>query len=72
MSGVFHKLLLVRSIRFRKARALLFFLLHSPDQDHRSEKIADVFWGDYPHDKAMASLRQTIRQIRPLLSEAEG
>ncbi len=72
MSGVFHKLLLVRSIRFRKARALLFFLLHSPEQDHRSEKIADVFWGDYPHDKAMASLRQTIRQVRLLLSEAEG
>lgn len=67
MSGVFHKLALVRSIRFRKARALLFFLLHAPEQDHRSEKIADVFWGDYPHAKAMASLRQTIRQIRLLL-----
>ncbi len=72
MSGVFHKLSLVRSIRFRKARALLFFLLHAPAQDHRSEKIADVFWGDYPHSKAMASLRQTIRQIRLLLAEADG
>jgi len=72
MSGVFYKLSLVRSIRFRKARALLFFLLHAPEQDHRSEKIADVFWGDYPHTKAMASLRQTIRQIRLLLAEGEG
>ncbi len=72
MSGVFYKLALVRSIRFRKARALLFFLLHAPDQDHRSEKIADVFWGDYPHTKAMASLRQTIRQVRLLLAEGEG
>ncbi len=72
MSGVFHKLSLVRTVRFRKARALLFFLLHSPDQDHRSEKIADVFWGDYPHAKAMASLRQTIRQIRLLLEEDTG
>ncbi len=72
MSGVFCKLSLVRSIRFRKARALLFFLMHAPEQDHRSEKIADVFWGDYPHTKAMASLRQTIRQVRLLLSEADG
>ncbi len=72
MSGVFHKLSLVRSIRFRKARALLFFLLHAPAQDHRSEKIADVFWGDYPHTKAMASLRQTIRQIRLLFGEGDG
>ncbi len=72
MSGVFHKLSQVRSIRFRKARALLFFLLHAPEQDHRSEKIADVFWGDYPHTKAMASLRQTIRQIRLLLADTEG
>lgn len=72
MSGVFFKLTLVRSIRFRKARALLFFLLHAPEQDHRSEKIADVFWGDYPHTKAMASLRQTIRQIRLLLGENGG
>ncbi len=50
----------------------MFFLLHAPEQDHRSEKIADVFWRDYPHEKAMASLRQTIRQIRLLLSEFEG
>ena len=72
MSGVFHKLSLVRSVRFRKARALLFFLLHAPEQDHRGEKIADVFWRDYTHVKAMASLRQTIRQIRLLLSNVEG
>ena len=72
MSGVFEKLFLVRSIRFRKARALMFFLLHAPEQDHRNEKIADIFWRDYPHDKAMASLRQTIRQIRLLLTEFEG
>lgn len=69
MADVFKKLGLVRSVRFRKARALLFFLLHSPEMDHRGEKIADVFWRDYSHDKAMASLRQTIRQVRVLLAE---
>jgi len=72
MADVFQKLFLVRSVRFRKARALLFFLLHAPAQDHRSEKIADVFWRDYPHVKAMANLRQTTRQIRLLLEQAEG
>lgn len=72
MSDVFEKLSLVRSVRFRKARALLFFLLHSSGQDHRGEKIADVFWRDYAHDKAMASLRQTIRQLRILLEDVEG
>lgn len=68
MGEISQKLALVRSIRFRKARALLFFLLHSPEIDHRSEKIADVFWRDYTHEKAMASLRQTIRQVRVLLA----
>lgn len=72
MSDVFQKLSLVRTVRFRKARALLFFLLHAPEQDHRGEKIADVFWRDYTHVKAMASLRQTIRQIRLLLDDVDG
>ena len=72
MSEVFEKLVLVRSVRFRKARALFFFLLHAPGQDHRGEKIADVFWRDYVHEKAMASLRQTIRQLRILLEAADG
>lgn len=72
MSGVFQKLSCARAMRFRKARALLFFLMHAPGQDQRSEKIADVFWGTYPHPKAMASLRQTIRQIRLALEDAGG
>lgn len=60
---------LIGGIRFRKARALLFYLLHAPGVDHRGEKIADIFWQDYSHDKAMASLRQTIRQVRSQLPE---
>ncbi len=69
MSSVVDDLALIGRMRFRKARALLFYLHHLPGLDHRGEKIADIFWQDFPHKKAMASLRQAIRQIREAIEQ---
>lgn len=65
-----HLLGALKTLRLRKAQAVLFFLLAHANSAHRNEKVMDLFWQDSDPDKASSSLRQAIRQIRVELGEA--
>lgn len=62
-------LILFESLRLRKARALLVFLLFSTARKHRNDKIVDLLWRASDTKKSNASLRQALRHLR-LASES--
>lgn len=55
--------------RLKKARALFFYLICTPGQPHRNEKVIDLLWQQSAEKQAAASFRQTIRQVRLTLDE---
>src|SRR5678816_303677 len=52
-----------------KPLALLAFLALEPGP-HSREQITALLWGDYPEDKAKASLRQALTHLRDALGNA--
>jgi DNA-binding SARP family transcriptional activator len=52
-----------------KTLALLAFLLLEP-RVHRREELAALLWGEYPEQKAKASLRQALRRLRDAVGDA--
>lgn len=54
-----------------KLAALLIYLAAQPGQ-HRRDTLADLFWSDLPAESARLNLRQTIFQLRAVLTEATG
>jgi len=63
-------LALMQQLSLKKARALLFYLMGTPGQFHRSEKIIDLFWQSADPVKAAASYRQAVSKLRKALTEA--
>lgn len=53
-----------------KANALLYFLITSA-QPHTRDKLATMFWGDTIEKQAKASLRNTLYELRRVLSSAD-
>jgi DNA-binding SARP family transcriptional activator len=51
-----------------KTLALLAFLALEPGS-HRREKVTALLWGEYPEEKAKASLRQALTHLRDALGE---
>ena len=51
-----------------KTLALLAYLVVEPGS-HRREHVTALLWGDYPEDKAKASLRQALTHLRDALGE---
>ena len=60
---------LLESLRLRKARALLYFLLADRAPVHRTEKVTDLFWQQSDDHKASASYRQAVKHIRRAMEE---
>src|SRR5205823_2712712 len=56
-------------LRNRKAQALLGYLLLHPTASETRERLAGLLWSESEEDKARASLRQTLRELR---EEFEG
>ncbi len=54
-----------------KLAALLVYLAAQPGQ-HRRDTLADLFWCDLPKEAARLNLRQTIFQLRAVLTTATG
>jgi DNA-binding SARP family transcriptional activator len=52
-----------------KTLALLAFLALEPGQ-HRREEVTALLWGEYPEEKAKASLRQALTHLRDALGDA--
>ena len=52
-----------------KSVALLAFLALEPGQ-HSRDKIMALLWGDYPEEKARASLRQALSHLRDAVGDA--
>ena len=52
-----------------KSRALLAYLALEPGP-HSREKLTALLWGEYPDEKARASLRQALRHLREALGDA--
>ena len=48
---------------------LLAFLALEPGP-HRREQLTALLWGDYPDDKAKASLRQALTHLRDALADS--
>lgn len=63
---------LLDSLRLRKARALLYFLLADRAPVHRTEKVTDLFWQQSEEHKASASYRQAVKHIRRAMEEIPG
>lgn len=54
-----------------KSRGLLAFLALEPDQHHRREQLAGLFWPDWPEDVAKRHLRQALYLVRQRIDAAE-
>jgi DNA-binding SARP family transcriptional activator len=52
-----------------KTLALLAFLTLEPGQ-HRRDEVTALLWGEYPEERAKASLRQALTRLRDALGEA--
>lgn len=65
-------LVVLDSMRLRKGRAMLFFLMADRARAHRTEKVTDLFWQDSDEQKASASYRQAVKHIRRAMLEAPG
>jgi len=55
----------------RKARALLGCLSLSKGLEETRERLVGLLWSEFDEERARASLRQTIREIRQLFESAE-
>lgn len=58
------ELVLLKSLRLRKAAALFVFLISAPQRSFRTEIISELLWPGNEPLKSSSSFRQTIRQIR--------
>ena len=58
------------AIKNRKAQALLAYLVLSPVRTETRERLCGLLWSESEEQKARASLRQTLHQIREILQEA--
>ncbi len=56
--------------RTRKTRGLLALLLLHPDAPMNREQLASLLWDPAPEDKARASLRQSLKELREVLGPA--
>jgi DNA-binding SARP family transcriptional activator len=56
-------------IRSRKSRAILAYIALSENLRETRERLAGLFWSEFEEDKARASLRQTLRELRVVFAE---
>ena len=61
----------VTGFRSDKVRALLAYLCTETDGPHRREKLAGMFWPDWPEPSARANLRRALADLRAVLSDQE-
>jgi predicted ATPase/DNA-binding SARP family transcriptional activator len=52
-----------------KVRALLAYLVMSPDQPQRREKLAGLLWPDFPERSARTSLRNSLANLRKVIGD---
>jgi len=52
-----------------KVRALLAYLVMSPDQPQRREKLAGLLWPDFPEQSARTSLRNALANLRKMIGD---
>jgi predicted ATPase/DNA-binding SARP family transcriptional activator len=55
-----------------KVRALLAFLVVTPDQPHRREMLAGLLWPEYPERSARASLRNALANLRRTIGDHQA
>jgi WD40 repeat protein/DNA-binding SARP family transcriptional activator len=61
----------VTGFRSDKVRALLAYLCTEADGPHRREKLAGMFWPDWPESSARANLRRALADLRVVISDQE-
>jgi DNA-binding SARP family transcriptional activator/predicted ATPase len=54
-----------------KANALLAYLALQPNQPHRRERLASLFWGDWDDEAARKQLRQALYLLKKTLDSAQ-
>ncbi len=52
-----------------KVRALLAYLVLSPDSPHRREMLAGLLWPDFPERAARSSLRNALANLRQVIGD---
>ena len=52
-----------------KVRALLAYLVMSPDQPQRREKLAGLLWPEFPERSARTSLRNALANLRKVIGD---
>jgi DNA-binding SARP family transcriptional activator len=52
-----------------KVRALLAYLVTTPDQPHRRETLVGLLWPEYPERSARASLRNALPNLRRTIGD---
>ena len=52
-----------------KVRALLAYLVMSPDQPQRREKLAGLLWPEFPERSARTSLRNSLANLRKVIGD---
>src|SRR5213083_235491 len=57
-------------LRTRKAGAVLGYLALSESKQESRERLVGLFWSRSDEEKARASLRQVVRELRSMLEEA--
>jgi predicted ATPase/DNA-binding SARP family transcriptional activator len=62
----------VHHFKTNKARALLTFLAAQCDRAHARETLAEMFWPNRPHGKALANLRHTLAGLRKTIDDANA
>lgn len=55
-----------------KGLALLAYLAATAECAHSREDVADLFWPDFPHERARQNLRQTLLRLRRLLADGDA
>jgi DNA-binding SARP family transcriptional activator/TolB-like protein len=60
------------AITSRKARALIGYLLLSDVAEETRERVVGLLWSETPEDKARASLRQAVHELREAFAGAGG
>ncbi|HTW70856.1 MAG TPA: hypothetical protein VME47_13280, partial [Acetobacteraceae bacterium] len=57
-------------LRNRKARAILAYLALSESGEEQRERIAGMFWSEASEEKARATLRQAVHEVREAMDAA--
>ena len=67
--GKFHCILAIMTSSFlsRKTKALLGYLALTEIQEESRERLIGLFWSEVPEERARASLRQALHEIRNAL-----